>query len=321
VFAHNLFPALLPALEPASFFSSFFPRLSLHSLGVAETILIVTFTRIVKRSFDRALPDFVLAPVLSQMARLQHKGVRRIFRDHDLWIHETNAGYFAYHEPYLTLDLKRLDEIARRNFLWGYTPAKGDVIIDVGAGVGEETLTFARAVGKSGKVICIEAHPKTYRCLQALVRYNRLENVITLHRAISQPGRSHELIEDSSEYLSNRLENSKGISVPATTVDAICDLLRVHRVNFLKMNIEGAERLAIRGMTETLKHTQALCICCHDFLAEQRRDDSCRTMAMVQDFLRQSGFKVVERCEPDAPAYINHQVWGYNPAVVAAVAS
>lgn len=281
----------------------------------------MTFTSILKRSLDRALPNCLLAPFLTRMARLQRNGVRNIFRDHDLWIHETDTGYFAYHQPYLTLDLRRLDEIAKRTFLWGYTPAKGDVIIDVGAGVGEETLTFARAVGECGKVIAIEAHPKTYRCLQALVRYNRLQNVITLHRAISQPGRSQELIEDSSEYLSNRLENSKGISVPATTVDAICDLLQLPQVNFLKMNIEGAERLAIRGMTETLKHTQALCICCHDFLAEQRRDDSCRTMAMLQDFLRQSGFTVVERSQPGAPVYIRHQVWAYHPALAASAAS
>jgi FkbM family methyltransferase len=281
----------------------------------------VTFARIVKRSLDRALPDLVLAPFLTQMAQLQRKGVRKIFRDSDLWIHETGTGYFAYQEPYLRLDLRRLDEIAKENFFWGYTPRGGDVILDVGAGVGEEALAFARAVGERGKVICIEAHPKTYRCLQALVRYNRLENVVALHQAISEPGRSHELIEDSSEYVSNRLESSKGISVPATTVDAICELLRLEQVNFLKMNIEGAERLAIRGMTQTLRHTQALCICCHDFLAEQRRDDSCRTTAIVQDFLRQSGFIVIPRSEPGAPTYIKHQVWAYHPAVAAAAAS
>jgi FkbM family methyltransferase len=274
-----------------------------------------------KRLLNRTLPRCALSALVSQLARLHGKGVRRIFRDGDLWIHETDHGYFAYQEPYLRLDLRRLDEIARGNFFWGYKPPNGDVIIDVGAGVGEEALTFARAVGNHGKVICIEAHPKTFRCLKALVQYNRLDNVIPIQQAVTEPSRSNEVIENFSDYLSNRIGSLNGIQVSATTIDAICRGLALDHVNFLKMNIEGAERLAIRGMTETLKRTQALCICCHDFLAEQRRDESCRTKSIVKEFLRQNGFRVVERSEPGCPPYINHQVWAYSPAVAAAIAS
>lgn len=273
-----------------------------------------------KRFLDRGLPDFVLAPLLSHFGRLQRKGVRRIFRDDHLWIHETEVGYFAYQEPYLTLDLRRLDEIARTNFFWGYTPSSGDVIIDVGAGVGEEALTFARAVGDCGKVICIEAHPKTCRCLDALIHYNRLANVIAIQRAVTEPLRPTVTIEDSSDYLSNRLGSLNGIPVPATTIDEIYVKLGLRTVNFLKMNIEGAERLAICGMIETLKHTQVLCICCHDFLADERHDEFCRTKSLVREFLQQSGLRVAERSDPNSPPYINHQVWAYNPAARTAVA-
>lgn len=247
--------------------------------------------------------------------------MRRIFRDGDLWIDETDAGYFAYQEPYLTLDLRRLDEIARKHFFWGYTPKSGDVIVDVGAGVGEEALTFSRAVGERGRVICIEAHPRTYRCLKALAAYNHLENVVPIHQAVAGPSCPSVTIEDSPDYLSNRVQAANGITVPATTMDAIRRQLRLDRVNFLKMNIEGAERLAIRGMSETLKHTQALCICCHDFLAVERHEEFCRTKSVVREFLRQSGFKVVERLEPGSPPYINHQIWAYNPNAAAAAAS
>jgi len=279
------------------------------------------FASRLKRLFDRAMPEFAVAAMLTHVAKLRRRGVRRIFRDGDLWIHETDAGYFAYQEPYLRLDLRHLDEIAKANFFWGYTPSSGDVIIDVGAGVGEEALTFARAVGERGKVICVEAHPKTYRCLKALVQHNRLENVVAIQQAVTEPLQPNVIIEDSSNYLSNRLGSSTGILVSATTIDEIYLKLKLQTVNFLKMNIEGAERLAIRGMTETLKHTQALCICCHDFLAEERHEEFCRTKSVVREFLRQSGFKVVERFDPGSPPYINHQVWAYNPAAKAAAAS
>jgi FkbM family methyltransferase len=281
----------------------------------------VIFASPIKRSLNRAIPNVALSPLLSQLARLQRKGVRRIFRDGDLWIHETSFGYFAYQQPYLRLNLRRLDGIAKRNFFWGYTPQIGDVVIDVGAGVGEEALTFARAVGDGGKVICIEAHPRTYECLNALVKYNRLQNVITIQEAVTEPCRCKAIIEDSPDYVANRLDNSNGIPVSATTIDALWRRLGLERVNFLKMNIEGAERLAIRGMTETLKHTQALCICCHDFLAAETEDESCRTKLVVEEFLRQNGLRVVERSEPGSPSYINHQVWAYSPAVAAAIAS
>ena len=240
-----------------------------------------------------------------------------MFRDGDIWIHATERGYFAYQHPYLRLDLRRLDEITRRNFFWGYTPESGDIIIDVGAGVGEETLTFARNVGERGKVICIEAHPRTYRCLKALVQHNRLENVIAIQQAVTEPLRHNATIEDSPDYLRNRLGRSDGVPISATTLDEIYIRLRLGTVNFLKMNIEGAERLAIQGMVETLKHTQTLCICCHDFLADEGADESCRTKSLVREFLQQSGLKVVERSEAASPAYINHQVWAYNPAVAA----
>jgi FkbM family methyltransferase len=244
--------------------------------------------------------------------------VLRIFRDRDLWIHQTAYGYFAYHEPYVRLDLRLLDELARKNFFWGYKPREGDVIVDVGAGAGEEALTFARAVGPSGKVICIEAHPRTFRCLKALVEYNRLENVIAVHQAVTEPDCPTATIENSSNYLANRLGDSAGIAVPATTIDTICGELALHRINFLKMNIEGAERLAIRGMAETLKQTEVTCVACHDFLANRTGDESYRTRNLVRQFFQDNSLKIVERDDPTLPAYLRCQLWGYNEALALA---
>lgn len=227
-------------------------------------------------------------------------------------MHQTSRGYFAYHQPYLRLDLLRMEEFARRHFLWGYRPKAGDVIMDVGAGVGEETLTFSRAVGEDGRVICIEAHPRTYLCLEKLVQYNRLANVIPIHAAATEPGRSVVTIENDSEYLANRLDAVAGVSVPATTIDAIRQKLNLGRVHFLKMNIEGSERLAIRGMAATLKETEILCVSCHDFLAQSAEDDGLRTKGLVRDFLRQNGLDVVEREEPGLAPHLRDQLWAYN---------
>lgn len=274
------------------------------------------YSSALKKSLLRFVPKSVAASVGTRLAASRGQGLRQIFPEGEIWIHQTDFGYFAYPHPYVRLDLQHFEEITRRNFFWGYTPKPGDVVMDVGAGVGEDVLTFSKAVGSRGKVICIEAHPKTYACLEALVRYNRLENVITVQQAVTKPFQAEATIDDSDDYLSNRLGNTGGIPVPATTIDAIRRQLGLGRVNFLKMNIEGAERLAIRGMKETIEETETLCICCHDFLAKENGDESCRTKSVVRDFLQGGGLKVVERSEAGCPAYINDQIWAFNPVFV-----
>jgi FkbM family methyltransferase len=255
----------------------------------------------------------VSLPLINGFARLQRNGVRRIFVEDGIWMHETSRGYFAYHQPYLRLDLSQLDAVARENFLWGYEPRPGDTIVNIGAGVGEETLTFSRAIGESGRLICVEAHPHTFRCLEKMVRHNRLKNVTPIFAAVTEPGRSVVTIEDDAvEYIANRVGGIVGVSVPAITVDDLYRRMNLGRVRFLKMNIEGSEREAIQGMAETLKRTEVVCISCHDFLAQKAGDSGLRTKALVRDFLQRNRFNVVERTEAELPPYVRDQVWGYN---------
>jgi len=269
-----------------------------------------------KAQLDRRSLRFLLTAAANQLAIMARHGVRRIFYDDGIWIHETAHGYFAYHHPYIRLDMQGLDTWARTVFLRNYQPNPGDVILDIGAGAGEEVLTFSRAVGDSGRVICVEAHPRTFRCLQKLVEYNRLWNVIPIHCAVAEPGCEETMIEDSSEYLRNRVGGTHGFCIPARTIDSMVAELGLAQIHFLKMNIEGAERLAIRGMTETTQRTQALCICCHDFLADICGDDQLRTRGAVTKFLLRNGARVDEESAPNALPYVRQQVWAYNDRAV-----
>jgi FkbM family methyltransferase len=171
-------------------------------------------------------------------------------------------------------------------------------------------------VGEHGRVICIEAHPRTYRCLEELVHYNRLGNLIPVHKAVTEYSCGTAMIENSNAYLGNRLNPTKGIPVPATTLDAIHKKLGLRRIHFLKMNIEGAEHNAIRGMTETVSQTEVVCISCHDFLAEAAGDNGLRTKPTVKQFLQDNGFDLAERFDPGLPPYVHDQLWGYNKQLI-----
>lgn len=261
----------------------------------------------------------MLAPGFNYLAHRQRRGVRRIFYDNGVWIHQTDGEYFAYPHPFIRLDVASLDCFTREVFFREYPPKAGDVIVDVGAGAGEETLTFSRAVGSSGRVLSIEAHPRTFRCLEKLVQYNQLRNVAVVHCAISDPSCKVVQIEDSSHYLRNRTHRNRtlgraGFSVPAVTLDELIESKQVRKIDFLKMNIEGAERHAIQGMGRTIQCTKTVCICCHDFLAESTHDESLRTRNLVAQFLQASGLEVIHKPEQgELPAYVRDQVWAWNP--------
>jgi FkbM family methyltransferase len=273
------------------------------------------FPHFVRKLLDRPGLRPALIWLVIRRAKSRTKNLHNIIYDEGVWIYDTSNGYYAFDKAITELDISQIQEIARLNFLWGYKPRKGDVVVDIGAGVGEEALMFSRDVGEQGKVICIEGHPRTFGCLEKVIQYNQLANVTAVHLLVTEPFCSAAKIGDSDDYRSNQTHNSVGISVPATTVDAIYQKLHLDRVNFLKMNIEGAECLAMKGMTEALKRTEVLCISCHDFLALETGDNFFRTKDAIKEFLQYNGFKVKERTGQELPTYLTDQVWAYNESL------
>jgi hypothetical protein len=81
----------------------------------------------------------------------------------------------------------------------------------------------------SGRVICV---PKGV--------WNR-DQIITLYIGAANPDKQH----------AARSKQGK-VEVPVTTVDHLVEELHLPRVDFIKMDIEGAEREALRGATQTL---------------------------------------------------------------------
>lgn len=210
-----------------------------------------------------------------------------------MWIHRHPDG--ALVEPQISLaTIAELDARATDCFMFRYTPQPGDIVVDVGAGSGLETLPFARRVGAAGCVIAIEAHPLMFRCLEAVRRLNRLSNVTTVHAAVGSVNQDV-LISDGSNYQANTTLTERGVAVPGRTLDSILDSLGIDRIDLLKMNIEGAERAAVEGMNRTIAITRHVAIGCHDFLADWGRGELMRTRSVVETFLRRHHFEVTLR--------------------------
>ena len=193
-----------------------------------------------------------------------------------------------------------------------YSPKHGDVIVDVGAGRGEDTLTFSRAVGDTGRVIAIEANPLSFAILKSFCLFNGLKNVSAINVALmDNPGIVH-LLQDESSWKQDSIghgQQSSGIKIQAATLQQIWEQEKVSELSFLKMNIEGGERHALLGMERLLPFIPQICVACHDFRSEQGDGAHFRTRAFVEEFLSRHGYSVAS--DPDDPRdYVRDHLFG-----------
>ena len=131
----------------------------------------------------------------------------------------------------------------------------GDIVIDCGAHVGVFTHT-ALAHG-AAKVIAIEPEPVNAECLR-----RNFQTEIAAGRVIVEavgvwdaPGSLRLNISQDNSGMNSVVTDvgQTSIEVPVTTIDLMVARLGLSRVDFIKMDIEGAERHALRGAAQILK--------------------------------------------------------------------
>jgi FkbM family methyltransferase len=196
-----------------------------------------------------------------------------------------------------------------------YKPRLGDVIVDIGAGRGEDVFAFSRAVGPEGKVFAIEPHPATFQVLGKFCEWNRLANVTTVNCACVDEAASLQ-IETLRVWQSNYVRTGEpsptSFPVKGVRFDDLCDEYGIDRIDFLKMNIEGAERTALAGCRRALERTRFVSIAAHDFRAARGEGEHFRTLDFVRQLLTESGFQVTTRDE-DPRRYVRYHVHGWRP--------
>ncbi|MBK8142713.1 MAG: hypothetical protein IPK57_18205 [Chitinophagaceae bacterium] len=61
-------------------------------------------------------------------------------------------------------------EKCKNESLFTYQPRRGEIVLDLGAVLGEETLYYSQLVGHKGRVLAIEANPAVFEVLKKLLR-------------------------------------------------------------------------------------------------------------------------------------------------------
>ena len=238
-----------------------------------------------------------------------------------LWTHRVGSNFFPdrlrfeYTEAEFSSwkgQPERYASDTNEYWLRYYRPQEGDVIIDVGAGRGEDTLTFSRGVGKTGRVIAIEAHPLSFTILKSFCLLNGLTNVTALRLALMDKAGFVRIVESESSWMENAIEfgeSSRGNEVRSATLADIWVQEGLKEISFLKMNIEGAERFALLGMESVLPHIRQICVACHDFRSDLGHGEQFRTRLFVENMLTKYGFTLALRRD-DPRDYVRDHVFG-----------
>jgi FkbM family methyltransferase len=138
----------------------------------------------------------------------------------------------------------------------------GDIFVDAGANIGIYTALAGRLVGANGRVIAVEMMPETANILRSHIAMNHLGNATVIEYALADTKGKHVVAcvppgqYGQASIASGAVEDRVKVDVETITLDAI--LADTHEVHLMKMDLEGAEELALSGAKNTLNRLQAV---------------------------------------------------------------
>lgn len=157
-----------------------------------------------------------------------------------------HAKYFGLAEP----AFDNLEDLIRKDFL----------ILDIGANIGTTTVRFANCA-IDGSVVAFEPSATTFSRLRRNLELNEIANVSCLQIGLGdQDGQFalYDVVETNpgmKRILPDQIVNEDYSSeqIQMTTVDSVVRNMGIHRVDLIKIDIEGFEEKALLGSRVTLK--------------------------------------------------------------------
>lgn len=143
----------------------------------------------------------------------------------------------------------------------------GDVFYDVGANMGYFSLVAARMVGPAGRVVAFEPVPECAEGVRRNLALNDLGHASVLEVAVGdRVGRAElQVVTEASQSvlcgLTTNRTTREVIEVEITTLDALVGAGTIAPPDVVKLDVEGAELLILRGMRKTLAAHGPMLIC------------------------------------------------------------
>lgn len=139
--------------------------------------------------------------------------------------------------------------------------------MDIGANIGYYTILAATLAGPQGRVLAFEPQPAIRELLNANLALNRLSNVTVLPCALSDrtgtvrfcvPKPGNESM--GSLRFNGRFEADCEIEVQARRLEDVLEAANCHRVDFVKLDAEGAELPILNGAPRLFSGPDRPCV-------------------------------------------------------------
>jgi FkbM family methyltransferase len=170
---------------------------------------------------------------------------------------------------------------------------EGEIFVDIGANVGLYSLVASRLVGKSGKVIAFEPASKSFLRLLKNISLNGITNIIPERLAVIDKSTRADLYISGSQNMGMSSiyhhDSETGISekVEAISLDDYIEKKGISRISLIKIDIEGSEFLALKGMQKVLTIIRPKILV---ELKEETLKNSGYTEKDVISFLEKAGY-------------------------------
>ncbi len=142
------------------------------------------------------------------------------------------------------------------------TLREGMTVVDIGANVGYYTVFAAAIVGPTGKVIACEPDTENIEVLTQNISCNNFSNTLICKQALSDRPGTVPLYISQNNKGDHRIYKSQDarevVTVPVTDLDSYLASQNIEYVDVIKMDIQGAEGLALKGMLQTLARNEHL---------------------------------------------------------------
>jgi FkbM family methyltransferase len=237
------------------------------------------------RFFHVKAPDWLFALYADYLYRLPNKNHITIIPKGKHWVvSRDNVSMISPTAKFLGTSLRafenKFEQILRIE--------PGDIVVDVGACIGETTIPPLIKVGPQGSVIAIEPEPCNVKYLKA--NTSSFNNIQIIPKAAwNKKEKLRFYVSDWSiqgHSIVDKLDSF--IEVEADTLDNM--LADTKQIDFLKMDVQGAEVKVLSGAERTLEKTKKAVVETHYFGEKGTKHG-------VATFLRDRGFSA--RITPD----------------------
>ncbi len=162
----------------------------------------------------------------------------------------------------------------------------GDVVIEGGAFTGYYAMQLSSMVGNNGLVVAIEAAPENFKILKKNIESNNLNNVVAINKALSNQVGELTFRRNKKQLgslIQGIVKEKEYIKIQGDLIDNIVKDLDLKKVNFIRLQLNGAELNALKGMQNTFKFKPQMLI------AAPYSKDGIPFRTKINEYLKKKG--------------------------------